>query len=151
MHHKWNLWRLNCAGFWSQSITESPLALFTMMLDPDQVGLSLSSWIKVFEEEWRNSLRIEDRIQASIDRKSPLEVRTFLCVNQGHREKRALWVHIFRLDLLKIMFFESAWRSFVYNTQGLCRMSPPFKVFCCIFICFSLRSYVLLSSVFDSK
>ena len=156
MHHKWNHWRSNYMGFWSQSITESPPAVLVMIWGPDQVGMWLFTFITCQPnnglrgevEQWAEGERTEFRL--------PLTAQAVWCKNislcEPRRQGEMCYVgeHI-DAGLLKIMFSESAWHSFVHDAAGLCRKPPPASLhfFSSPFLLWGL-AFVQRSNVFVS-
>lgn len=103
---RWKHWRPNYAGFRSLSIAESPPALAIRCKAPDQVRMW---WFTFICSQLNKGVRGGGRV-ADKERKQSLgchwrhsrsDVWTFLCVNQGHRGKWALWEDVLRQAYLK--------------------------------------------------
>lgn len=130
--HKWKHWRPNYRGSRSQSITES----LPMLWDDMSRRSGYRMWWFTFVSSrlnkgvrggggWAADWQRESRIRAPVDSTAGSDVWTFLCVNQGHGGKWALWEDVFRQAYLKIMFFESAWHFYCPRaTQGYAKRLP---------------------------
>lgn len=98
--------RPNYAAFRSQSITESP-PVFAVVRGTDQVRM----WWFTFVSSRLNkgaggggraaAWKRESESSGSRRQHSRSDVWTFLCVNQGHRGKWALWEDVLRQAYLK--------------------------------------------------
>lgn len=93
-------------GFWSQSIAESPPAVLAMMQGTEQVRMWWFTFIssqlnKEIKEGRSYGLKERKQNSGSHWQHRMSDVWTFLCVNQGHRGKWALWEDILREAYLK--------------------------------------------------